>query len=118
MDIDSKTKERASVTTERELANHRNAVGVVELLIQNHELIGVVPEDIGAAAAALEAKKSKVRYQKAVAKRGFCGCLGGSTDEEPPPSEESRRKISHLTSKATLDLLHGNTPARAASALE
>lgn len=128
LDIDSKTKERATVTTELELGNHKNAVGVVELLILHHDLIGVVPPDVEAAAAGLEAKQSKARYQKALAKKGFCGCFGGSADAaassstaaasematpaRTPGSEEPRRRgMNHLTSKATLELLHG-TPDR------
>lgn len=118
-DEDPKTKERASMTTGRELTNHSSSVNIVEMLIVHHELIGLVPRDIEGTAAGLDAVKAKARYQRVILpRRGCCLCLGGARKDgnQPSKAEVGRRKMSHLTSQATLDMLHGSSPVSSASA--
>lgn len=115
LDGDVKTMKRASVTTELELANHQQSVGVVELLINNFKDIGKVPPDISASANSLDVMQandimSKLRHGDK--KKSVLCCCAGQKEEEQMPFAQTKpvasRGDDRRTSKATLELIQGN----------
>lgn len=118
LDEDEKTMNRSKLTTDLELANHASSVGIVEVLITHFKDIGRVPLDIVRASASIDNTFASNKWKELHSdppKKGIFPCCSTPVEEEDalvssrkPPvdrSEEARG-----SSKATLDLIHGNSP--------